>query len=68
MFLAGPKLAKTLVGPNPNLADLDDGDLRYSIDFRSVYAAILDRWLGSDSRKALDDDYRAEAQQLGLFA
>jgi uncharacterized protein (DUF1501 family) len=68
MFLAGPKLARTLVGPNPNLADLDDGDLRYSIDFRSVYAAILDRWLGSDSRKALEDDYRAEAQQLGLFA
>jgi uncharacterized protein (DUF1501 family) len=68
MFLAGPRLPKIIQGPNPDLSDLDDGDLKYKIDFRSVYAAVLDSWLGTDSRKALDGDYRAEAQRLELFS
>jgi uncharacterized protein (DUF1501 family) len=68
MFLAGPRLPKIIQGPNPDLSDLDDGDLKYKIDFRSVYAAVLDSWLGTDSRKALDGDYRAEARRLELFS
>jgi uncharacterized protein (DUF1501 family) len=68
MFLAGPRLPKIIQGPNPDLSDLDDGDLKYKIDFRSVYAAVLDSWLGTDSRKALDGDYRSEAQHLELFS
>jgi len=68
MFLAGPRLPKIIQGPNPDLSDLDDGDLKYKIDFRSVYSAVLDSWLGTDSRKALDGDYRAEARRLELFS
>ena len=68
MFLAGPRLPKIIQGPNPDLSDLDDGDLKYKIDFRSVYATVLDSWLGTDSRNALDGDYRAEAQRLELFS
>ena len=68
MFLAGPRLPKIIHGPNPDLSDLEDGDLKYEIDFRSVYAAILDGWLHTDSRKALDFDYQASGQALELFA
>ena len=37
-------------GQYPSLreADLSEGDLAYTTDFRSTYATILDRWLGLD--------------------
>jgi len=38
-----------------NLKDLDDnGDLKYEIDFREVYATILNNWLEVDDRKILN--------------
>ncbi len=45
VFLAGPSVKAGLVGKTPLLADLRDGDLEWSIDFRSVYATLLDQWL-----------------------
>ena len=45
VFLAGPSVKAGLVGKTPSLADLRDGDLEWSIDFRSVYATLLDQWL-----------------------
>lgn len=68
MFLAGPRLPKIIHGQNPDLSDLEDGDLKYQIDFRSVYAAVLDGWMHTDSRQALDGDYQAVGQALELFA
>ena len=38
----------------PDLADLDDGDLKYSVDFKQVYATILQRWLDTDPYSILD--------------
>jgi uncharacterized protein (DUF1501 family) len=67
IFLAGPKLGKLVRGLHPELEDLDDGDLRFGIDFRAVYAAVLDGWLKADSRKALDSDFRSAGSDLGLF-
>ena len=37
----------------PDLARLDQGDLRYTIDFRSVYATLLEKWLDADAREIL---------------
>lgn len=68
MFLAGPKLPKTIHGSQPDLSDLEDGDLRFKIDFRSVYASVLERWMRTDSRRALDGDYREQVERLGLFS
>jgi uncharacterized protein (DUF1501 family) len=45
-FLAGPKVRAGLVGQTPQLGELVDGDLKWSIDFRQVYATLLDQWLG----------------------
>jgi uncharacterized protein (DUF1501 family) len=43
---------------NPTLSG-DRGDVRWNIDFRRVYAEILDKWLGSNSVAVLGGDYRA---------
>lgn len=58
MFLFGPMVKAGVVGNHPSLTDLDEGDLKYGIDFRSVYAAILEDWLKADSRVVLEGSYR----------
>jgi uncharacterized protein (DUF1501 family) len=37
-----------LIGDQPSLTDLDDGDLKHHTDFRDVYAAVLTDVLGAD--------------------
>jgi uncharacterized protein (DUF1501 family) len=49
VFVLGNKVKGGLQGGVPNLTDLDDGDVRYQIDFRDVYAGLLRDWLGVDS-------------------
>ena len=41
MFIIGGNNKGQIIGENPNLIDLDEGDLKYKIDFRSVYATLL---------------------------
>lgn len=46
MFLFGGKLKRQgIFNPAPRLSDLDGGDLKYQVDFRQVYATVLDKWL-----------------------
>lgn len=58
MFLFGPMVRKGVVGSHPSLTDLDQGDLKYLIDFRSVYAGVLEQWLRADSKKVLGGTYK----------
>ena len=64
MFLIGSNVKGGVIGDQPSLNDLDDGDLKYKIDFRNVYASVLDRWLGADSKAILGDKY----DMLDLFS
>ena len=49
-FLIGSRVNGTMVGEFPGLAKLDeDGNLRATSDFRGVYGALLEQWLGADS-------------------
>lgn len=59
VFLAGPMVRAGIHGVHPSLSDLDDGDLKYHTDFRSVYATILEKWLVADSNKVLGGRYKA---------
>jgi len=59
MFLFGPMVKPGVIGEHPSLTDLDEGDLKYKIDFRSVYAGVLEQWLKADSRKILEGTYQA---------
>ncbi len=53
VFLAGSKAKAGLIGETPRLGELVDGDLKWSIDFRRVYATLLDRWLGVPAEAVL---------------
>ena len=57
MFIFGKPIKPGLYGQQPNLTDLTDGDLKHAVDFRSVYATILDRWLGTDPQKILGQNF-----------
>ena len=49
-FLIGSRVAGTMIGEFPGLAKLDDdGNLRATADFRGLYGAILEDWLGTDA-------------------
>ena len=58
MFLVGGKVKPGLVGDHPNLAKLVDGNLEFGIDFRQVYAAILEKWLGVASKDVLGGGFK----------
>ena len=57
MFLLGTPVKGGLYGAYPSLTDLDAGDLKYTTDFRAVYATVLDRWLGTNSEVVLGRRY-----------
>ena len=58
MFLAGGKVKAGIHGGLPDLADLDDGDLKFKTDFRSVYATVLKGWFGADAKKVLGTEFK----------
>ena len=53
IFLAGGRLKGGLMGSHPSLTDLEGDAPKVHTDFRRVYATVLDRWLGFDSRSVL---------------
>jgi uncharacterized protein (DUF1501 family) len=53
MFVMGGAVKAGLFGQYPSLDSLNSGDLAYNLDFRSVYATILDRWLRAPSKQVL---------------
>ncbi len=57
MFVCGGSVQAGIVGEQPSLTDLDDGDLKFQVDFRSVYATILKDWLGVEPSPILGGSY-----------
>jgi len=57
VFLAGSAVQGGFFGEHPSLSDLDQGDLKMSIDFRRVYATILKDWLGIEPAPVLGGTY-----------
>jgi uncharacterized protein (DUF1501 family) len=58
MFLiSGGLKQKGLINELPELNDLDEGDLKHKIDFKNVYATILNKWLQADDEKILEKKY-----------
>ncbi|MEJ7609715.1 MAG: DUF1501 domain-containing protein, partial [Ferruginibacter sp.] len=49
-FISGGLKQKGLLNPMPDLADLNDGDLKHKVDFRNVYATVMNNWLGTDEK------------------
>lgn len=57
-LIGGPKRTRSILNEAPNLTDLDNGDLKYSIDFRQIYASLLDDWLKTDSKLVLGSEFK----------
>jgi uncharacterized protein (DUF1501 family) len=56
-LLSGGLKQKGVINELPDLADLDEGDLKYKIDFKNVYATVLDKWLKADDKSILGKKY-----------
>lgn len=67
VFLVSRALAPGLYGGAPDLADLEDGDLRFAIDFRSVLATLVRDRLGLDPASCLGPD-AGSFPRLPLFS
>ncbi len=57
LFMIGGGVKGGLYGSLPNLAQTSMGNVRYTIDFRSVYATVLERWLGRPSAGVLSGTF-----------
>jgi uncharacterized protein (DUF1501 family) len=47
-FISGGLKQKGILNAMPDLADLNEGDLKHTVDFKNVYATVLNKWLGAD--------------------
>jgi uncharacterized protein (DUF1501 family) len=59
LFLFGPSVKAGLAGTQPSLApdDLFRGDLKHTVDFRSVYATVLEHWMQTQSQPILGRNF-----------
>ena len=57
MFLAGSPVAGGFYGERPSLRNLDKNNLKFTTDFRQVYASVLEEWLGTPPEIVLDGQY-----------
>ncbi|MDB5203251.1 MAG: twin-arginine translocation pathway signal [Ferruginibacter sp.] len=56
-FIGGGLKEKGVLNAMPDLADLNEGDLKHTVDFKNVYATVLDKWLGTDDKMILGKKY-----------
>ena len=65
MYVLGESVKGGLYGEYPSLEELDEnGDLRMTVDFRRVYATLIEKWMGvSDSTAVL----RGEVRDVGAL-
>ncbi|HEX6180182.1 MAG TPA: DUF1501 domain-containing protein, partial [Chitinophagaceae bacterium] len=56
-FVSGGLKEKGVLNALPNLEDLQEGDLKHTIDFKQVYATILKNWLQTDDKKILGKQF-----------
>ncbi len=61
LFVLGNAVNRGIFGEPPGLSNLDNnGNLKYTVDFRSVYATVLDRWMGASSQDVLGGSFGSQ--------
>lgn len=59
MFLISGGLKKQgILNSLPNLTNLKDGDLQHEVDFKDVYATVLNKWLSANDQEILNGKYK----------
>ncbi|MFZ1528801.1 MAG: DUF1501 domain-containing protein [Ferruginibacter sp.] len=56
-FIGGGLKQKGLINALPDLNDLNEGDLKHKVDFKDVYATVLNKWLKADDKKILGSQH-----------
>lgn len=56
-FISGGLKKKGVLNAMPDLGDLNEGDLKYTVDFKNVYATVLKKWLNADDASILNKKY-----------
>lgn len=64
LFVAGKSVKGGLYGEYPSLTDLDKGDLKFKVDFRSVYSTMIEDWMGGSAKPVVGGEF----EKLGFFA
>lgn len=67
LFVCGSAVKSGLIGDHPDLSDLDQGDMKFKIDYRQVYADILANWMKLDN-KIVEPIVGGKYRSLGLFS
>ena len=65
MYFIGDMVRPGLLGTHPSLTRLDEGDLVHNTDFRTVYASVLEDWMGADSKGILGGTWKSESLLRG---
>ena len=65
MFAVGKHVKGGFYGEHSSLTDLDEGDLKMTTDFRSVYATMMKQWMGFDDAKSV---LKSDFPTLSMFA
>lgn len=63
LFFIGTPVKGGMYGERPSLANLDNGNLRYTTDFRRIYATASEGWLRAPSKDLLGGSF----EQIPLF-
>ena len=65
VFVFGSSVKQGLVGKHPSLAerDLEQGDMKFAVDYRSVYSDLLKNWVGIDPQPIVGGSFKP----VGLF-
>ena len=56
-FISGGLKQKGLLNEMPDLCNLNEGDLKHTVDFKNVYATVLNNWLGVNDKNILGGNY-----------
>jgi uncharacterized protein (DUF1501 family) len=57
VFVLGDKVKGGVYGADPNLTDLSGGNLKFKVDFRQIYATLIQDWLGGDPVPVLNGSF-----------
>ena len=55
--MSGSLKEKGMLNEMPDLVNLNEGDLKHSVNFKDVYATVLKKWLNADDKMILGQDH-----------
>lgn len=57
VFVAGDAVKPGILSKHPSLTDLEDNEMKATVDFRSIYSSLLSGWLGIDADMPLGGEF-----------